>query len=499
MPEKKKRTETTDARRRNVILFQTDQQRADSLGCMGGRYALTPSVDAMARCGVLYTNHYASNPVCMPSRASLFTGRHVQAHRLLDNGIFLPESELTMAEAFRRSGYRTEAVGKLHFQTFKTYPGDTSMESMGRWNSGELDGWEGPYYGFERVQITVAHGEGTTGHYGRWRARNFPDLKLGPDNAEGEKFPKFNSWKSNLPLEAYHSTWVADRAVEFLEGAGEGPFFLYVSFPDPHSPFTPPAPYSGMYDGVQFEAPHAVEGENETKPKPYREAMVGHPFPTDGGLHHFPDFTGAAYNQVVAHTHGMVALIDDCVGRVLVKLDQLGLSNDTIVAFTSDHGDCLGDHFFLYKAQTPCRSLLHIPLVICDPGGPRGVVDGVCGNVDVMPTLLSLCGIEIPDVVQGEVLPAPGEKPARDYAFESGWSKASSDYHHFTIYTDDHRISYFPYLADGELYDLKKDPFEHRNLYNDPEYRDLRGRLMERLLAAVGKAEPKMPAILTDW
>jgi arylsulfatase A-like enzyme len=490
------------AKPRNVVIFYTDQQRGDSLGCVGNKYARTPNIDSLAARGNLYSRHYATNPVCMPSRSSFLTGRTTLAHRVLDNGIFLPAAELTMAEAFRRAGYRTVSVGKLHLQTYKSYPGDASMESMERWAKGELDNWHGPYYGFEEVRLTTAHGENVGGHYGRWRAKRFPGLKLGPENAQSpEVFRQFISYKSNIPLEAHHSTWVADNAVDVIEksAGGDKPLFLFVSFPDPHHPFTPPAPYSTMYDGVEFDPPHAVPGENDAKPKPYRDAMISNPFPKDGGVRWFRDFKGAAYNQVLAHTYGMIALIDDCVGRVLAKLSEKRLRGDTIVAFTSDHGDFLGDHHFLYKGQLPCRSLLHIPLIIADPTATPCEVDGVTSNLDVMPTLLSKCGIEVPDPVQGVLLPAPGEAPLRDYAFEAGWSKALKEYHHFTINKQDWRISVFPNLRDGEMYDLENDPYEHRNLFNDPAYRSKRDELIEELLFAVGAAEPKMPPVVTDW
>jgi arylsulfatase A-like enzyme len=492
---------STAARRRNVIVFYTDQQRADSLGCMGSPYARTPHVDALAGRGVRYTRHYAANPVCMPSRASFFTGRTVPAHRVLDNGIFLPESELTMAEVFRRAGYSTAGVGKLHFQTYKSYPGDASRESMERWARGDYDGWSGPYYGFEEVRLTTAHGENVGGHYGRWREKHFPDLKLGAAiSPSTEKYAQFHCYKSNLPLEAHYDTWVADNAIDVLNRFDRSkPFFLYVSFPDPHSPFTPPAPYSMMYDGVHFAPPHAVEGENESKPLPYREAMRTDPFPSDGGGRFFPGLTGAAYDQVLAHTYGMIALVDDCIGRVSAAVREAGLEDDTIFAFTSDHGDFLGDHHFLYKAQMPCRSLLNVPLIMAGPGVAAGITDEVSSNIDVMPTLLALCGVEVPDRVQGVRLPLPGEAARRPYAFEAGWSKAGRQYKHLTIYERDFRLSVFVHLGEGELYDLRSDPWEHRNLYDDPALRGVRERLTEALLRAAGEAEPAMPDVLTDW
>jgi len=486
---------------KNILVFCTDQLRADALGCMGNDLARTPTLDRLAERGVLYRSHYAANPVCMPSRAAFVTGRHCRANGVVDNGVHLPADQVTMPEVFRENGYRTASFGKLHFQTYKSYEGDTSFESRARWESGEFDGWTGPYYGFETVRMTCGHGDYCGGEYGRWRDREFPNLKLGAENAPPQdNYASLGCYKSNMPLEAHASTWVADRAIEYLNAHDDSaPFYMNVSFPDPHHPFCAPAPYNTMFDDVDFPDAHAVDDENDTKPKPYRDAMTGRPFPTDGDARFFPEMTPAARQAIVRQTHGMLTLIDDSIGRVLQALEAKGLAENTIVVFTSDHGDFLGDHHLLFKGQIPCRSLLNIPLIIVDPDAVGGVVNEACGNVDVMPTLLQRCGLPIPDSVQGVVLPEPGERASRDYAFEAGWSKASPEYHHATVYTNDWRISVFPYLQDGEMYDLNADPWEHRNLYHDAAYQDVRHELMEKLTYAVGMAEPQKPPVVTDW
>jgi arylsulfatase A-like enzyme len=485
---------------KNVIIINTDQQRQDSLGCTGNRHARTPNIDGLAARGRNYTRHYAANPVCMPSRAAFITGRYPQANGVIDNGVPLPERERTLPEAFRRNGYRTAAIGKLHFQTYKGYEGDTSMESIARWGSGDLDDWNGPYYGYDTVDLTCTHGENAGGgHYGLWRNEHYPDLELGPENAQpGPSWPNLGCYKSNMAVEAHHSTWIADQTIEYLDNVGDEPFCIHVSFPDPHHPFTPPAPYHSMFDDVEMDGPHVVPGENDTKPVPWQRAMTGRPFPNDGDTRFFPDLVDA-YQQIARHTAGSMALIDDSVGRVLAKLDECGLTDDTIIVYTSDHGDMMGDHDLLFKGQLPCRSLLHVPLIVTVPGEERAEIDGVCSNIDVMPTLLSLCDIEAPDCVQGVVLPSAGELPRRPYAFEAGWSKASSEYHHWCMYTDDWRISVFPNLRDGELYDLREDPWEHRNLYHNPGHRRTRDEFLHELLFAVGNAEPPRPPVVTDW
>jgi len=486
--------------KKNVIIFFTDQQRGDSLGCLGNALARTPHLDQLAKNGTLFTNHYAVNPVCMPSRAVFFTGSYPQVNRVLDNGMPLPESELTLPEVFRRNGYRTASFGKIHLQTYKSHPGDTSRESIARWEAGELDGWSGPYYGFERVALTTGHGEGCGGAYRRWQKRHFPDLKLGAENAPGTlKFPALGAYKSNMPLEAHYNTWITQHAIDYLEQTGDDPFFMFVSFPDPHHPFTPPAPYHSLFDSVKFPEPHTVANENFLKPKPYREAMYGNPFPSDGGARFIPDFSGSAYQMVLAHTYGMITMIDDCIGRVLEALERKGMRENTVIVFSSDHGDFLGDHHFLFKGQLPCRSLLRVPLIIDDPEIKPGQVARVSSHVDVMPTLLAACGLDIPAAVQGEVLPRNHEMHGRNYAFAAGWSKASPEWQNYSIFTTNWRLSVFPRLADGELYHLDADPFEHRNLFHLPEYRPERDRLFEQLLYAVGSAEPLKPPVVTDW
>ena len=309
-------------RRKNIIVIQTDQLRADGLGCMGNRLARTPVIDFLAARGTLYTNHQSVNPVCTPSRVSFLTSRYPQTHGVRENGLFMPETELTLPAVFKEHGYNTALIGKAHFQPYQHDPVSPSMESRARWKNGELDDWNGPYYGFDHVEITAGHGEQVEGHYGRWREHNFPNLKLRFEGAQDYlRDPEFQCYKSAIPVEAHHSTWVADRAIAAIERQdGTCPFYLQVSFPDPHHPFTPPEPYASMFDDVEFPEPHYVVGENENKPLPWREAMTQSPFEGNGCAHHYPSFRGEVYQAVLAHTHGMIALIDASIGRILTRI-----------------------------------------------------------------------------------------------------------------------------------------------------------------------------------
>lgn len=205
----------------------------------------------------------------------------------------------------------------------------------------------------------------------------------------------------------------------------------------------------------------------------------------------------------IARTYGMVSLIDDSVGRVLGALRENGLDDDTVVVFTSDHGELLGDHFLLRKGPFPCRSLLRVACLIRAPGvtPPGNVVSSPTSNTDLLPTLLTLAGGSVPAEVQGrtlgDVLRGTDAGPAT--AMSMGWSKRSTRYSHQSLFTDDFRLSYFPGLDDGELYDLASDPHELVNRYHDPDYAKVRTELLLELYRQYTRSEEPAPAAITTW
>lgn len=467
----------------NVVLICADQQRADGLGCYGDETAKTPNLDELAAQGSKHERHFAANPVCMPSRASLITGRLPCAHGGLDNGTHLPESEATLPGLLRDAGYRTASAGKLHFQTSENEDGHSSLESRQRWESGCLDAWDGPYYGFERVDLVVGHGERATGHYGRWRAQRFPGFKPGEGaNGEGACL-SLSAFKSTMPPEAHHNTWVAERAAERLEAfAEEGePFFLFVSFPDPHHPFTPCAPYHSLFDDTEFPSPAGELGDNRNRPQPYREAAAGRPFAGSGDAAHFPELNGEGYQLVRRYTNAMAAHIDEGVGKVLRTLDRLGLRENTLVLYTSDHGDFLGDYGLLYKGPMASRSLLRVPLIMSGPDVARGTVQSVSSNIDVLPEILHRLEIPLPQGLQGAPLPRPDAEDFDRAALEVGSYRSRPEFLHYTRQTIDERLTWYPLLGEGELYDLAEDPEERSNLFGKSARRGWRDSLLKRL------------------
>jgi arylsulfatase A-like enzyme len=489
----------------NIILLHTDQQRWDSLGCYGNSAARTPNLDRLAAGGALFEHSYCSNPVCMPSRATLLTGRHLPAHGVIDNGIPLDERELTMAGALAAAGYDTYAAGKLHLTPYQSPAGHGHGESFAEWRAGTFKDWHGPYYGFLRADLVLGHGEGAMnpalGHYGRWLAESRPDAfaRTGMDKAPEPRWP--GCFRSQAPPECHHSTYVADRIIEYLEHAPAGrPFFAFGGFPDPHHPWTPPEAWAAMFDGADLPEPRRRAGEMEGRPEFYRRLQGGNLFPTDGGASGAPE--GEHLRRIIQNTCAMVALIDHNVGRILDALDRLGLADETVVAFTCDHGELLGEHGLLHKGQLPYMSLMRVPLIVCAPGAAPLRTGAPIGGADVMPTLMDLAGAPAPAGVQG-LSHAPvvrGEADRiREAVFSCGWSKASPDFRHMSLHGDRWRLTWWPGVRDGELYDVARDPGEFDNLFHRPEHRDVRDALMAELLRQYAAAGPLEPHVICNW
>jgi len=521
------------ADRPNVLFVHTDEQRADTLGCYGADVA-TPNVDRLARRGVTFEAAHCTHPLCMPSRGTLLTGRYPSAHGCWRNGIPLPGEERAIAELLSGAGYATGLFGKAHFTPYGGDP-DEHPEAV---NSGINDvdpedcwafweSFDGPYYGFEELAMTVAHGEPglAGGHYGRWLAEHHPDTRelFRQSAAVGGREPPLNSWVSAAPVELHPSTWVADRTIEFVDDhAGERPFFAWVGIPDPHFPYDPPAEYAKRYDPEDVRRPvdpdGAVWGDD---PPRYVRYHLAEKYGVD-----WRTVPEAKRREVIAHYHAMVDLLDDAVGRILAALEDRGIADETVVVFTSDHGDWLGDHGLFQKGLPHTRELTRIPWVVRWPGVavPGRRVKAPTSQLDLMPTLLDAAGVDVPYGVQGESLRPvlTGERDAlRPYALVEHRHEAYREGSFFvrnagvtadkaglqddivnwgpepigvrTVYADGYRLSHVQ-GADrehGELFDLEADPGETDDLWNTGH--PAQSRLYERLAEALVDAADPLP------
>ena len=509
----------------NVLVFITDQQRYDGVGYSGNPLLRTPNIDRLAQRGVQLSRYYVNNPVCMPARATLLTGQTPRGHGVRTNGIPLDPAVPTMTQALGDAGYRTHACGKLHHQNYFAPQGSTAdpatvaidpmvdLERRDLWCAGRFTSLPTPYYGFESVDYLGFHGNGTFGQYLQWLAREQPDAValLSPDHPRIPATGAEQSWKSALPAELHYTTWTADRAITFLQDPGvrDRPFFLWCSFSDPHHPYGPPAPYDDLYEPGSVPMPTRREHELDDLAPFYRD-IHEHDLQVSG-RGKATKISDAHLQEIIAHTYGMIGLIDDNVGRVMQVLEAQGLVDNTIVVFLSDHGDMLGDHWMLNKGPFHFEGLLHVPMVWSWPGHlPAGrVTSGLSNHLDIAPTILDLCGVAIPE---GRVPPepeapfAPAPWPGRsvvplltgeaDTIQDVVLVENDEDYLGLrlrTLITSSWKITVYAGKPFGELFNLAEDPGELWNRWNDPSCHGVRDDLRLSLLDELIRTDSALP------
>lgn len=507
----------------NILVFITDQQRADSLGCAGNPVVQTPHIDALAARGTRFSRAYVANPLCQPARATLLTGLTPRGHRVRTNGIPLDPAIPTFVNALRRSGYRTHAAGKLHYRNYEARPEQTAsldhlLESRTMWMEERIGALPPNYEGFETADFTGGHGSGTYGHYRQWLREQDPDGERLLTMAAGEVPPSGaeQTWKMALPAELHYNRWVADRSIAFLERqqqlAPRRPFFLWCSFPDPHHPFAAPHPWADLYDDADIALPNRREGELDDLPPFYRE-MYEPGRPTSGRIA-ATTLRDDQYRDIVRQTYGMVSMVDDEVGRVMAALDRLGLREHTLVIFLSDHGEMLGDHWMLNKGPFHFDGLLSVPFIWSWPGHlPEGVTtDALVSHLDLAPTVLDLAGVPIPETPRDE-LPDPPEAPLqlppwpgvslmpllrgeRTRVRERLLVENDEDYLGLrlrTLITDRYQLTAYPGQHFGELFDRQTDPAQQHNRWCDPEYAHIKQALLLDLLEEIVRTDPTLP------
>jgi arylsulfatase A-like enzyme len=513
--------------RPNFLLFITDQHRADYLGCYGHPLLKTPNIDSIAARGTRFARFYVATPVCMPNRATLMTGRMPSLHGVRSNGLPLPLQSNTFVDALRASGYATALVGKSHLQNFSDFPpiqrrpparagdhvlgaafaearkpsasdGPYDQEHPKHWSEGRAFDMQLPFYGFEHVDLCTGHGDEVGGHYYVWLRSQRPDADMLRDrkNQLPHDYVCPQAVRTPIPEELYPSSYIAAKSCEWLDRYAAGdraqPFFLMASFPDPHHPFSPPGRYWSMYRPQDMALPPSFDHGNRPLARPVAWALAQR----ESGKAAIYEQAAFAVDEreareAMALSCGMIAMIDDAVGAVLSRLAAQGLANDTVVIFTTDHGDFLGDHRLLLKGPAHYDGVTHVPFIWAEPNPrPPRRSDVMGGTLDIAATVLDRASVQPYNGIQGEsLLPAiRGEAVAtlRDsMVIEDDQQRATLGYQApsrmRTLITPRWRMS----IADGdpwgELYDLANDPHEMENLFDDPGHRHVRGELMEKL------------------
>jgi arylsulfatase A-like enzyme len=510
----------------NFLFFITDQHRFDYLSCGGHPVLKTPHIDSIAARGTFFERFYVATPVCMPSRATLMTGRMPSVHGVRSNGLPLSLLSNTFVDALRAAGYATALVGKSHLQNFGSDPpvlkrpppragdqvldrsfaearkpiagdGPYDQEHPRRWEAGHDFPMQLPFYGFEHVDLCTAHGDQVGGHYYVWLKSRHPDADALRDhrNQLPHDYVCPQAYRTPIPEELYPTAYVANKACEWLKRYAEGgrgkPFFLMASFPDPHHPFTPPGRYWSMYDPSAMALPPSFHPGNRALPRPLAWALAER----EGGKSEIEGQAALAVNEreareAMALSCGMIAMIDDAVGRVLGELAARGLADDTIVIFTTDHGDFLGDHQLLLKGPAHYQGIIHVPFIWAEPGAHAARrTDVLGGTLDIAATILDRARVEPYNGIQGlSLLPvlAGGASLARDsMVIEDDQQRAvfglPPGSRLRTLLTPRWRMTIAHGDPYGELYDIKNDPDEMDNLFEDAAHRGARAELMEKL------------------
>lgn len=497
--------------RPNVILIMTDEQRADHLGFGGNPLVRTPNLDALAASGTRFDRAYVANPICMPNRSSILTGRLPSVHGTRVNGIPLDWDSQTFARVLRARGYRTGLVGKSHLQNLGVgheqilaQLGERSGDAVARQREPGWDEWEHldrhrreyvelpeDFYGFDHVRLIGGNSANAAGHYYQWLLdRGIDPARLqGRDNAARRYEGWQQVWQTPMPEELYPTSYIADRSIDFLEQheRDASPFLLWCSFPDPHHPFAPPQRHFDMYSPGDVPVPESFYDQHDRSLPHYQHMIAQRGRPQSS-------FTGWAptveqFRVAAAVQFGMITMIDEAVGRIMASLHRLGLDRSTIIVFTSDHGDMFGDHGLMLKHAMHYEACTRVPLVVRAPGYDPGVSGSLVSSLDLASTILDLCGCPGYRGMQGQSLVPLLTQPAtrlRDNVLVEedevfGLTGLPGPIRMRTLITDNARLTTYAGQDGGELFDLSDDRSEMNNLWERDSARTRRAELMEKL------------------
>lgn len=433
--------------RPNVLLIYTDQQRLDSLSCYNPM-AITPNLDALAKEGVRFDQHFSNSPVCMPSRMSLLTGRYPSSLGIGQNGYSLPSDAVPINQLLKPYGYDTAQIGKLHFNTHAK-----------RNHKNPTD-----HYGFDRFILSDEPGCYDDA-YTKWVEQKAPDevdkIRTGLPPAafhynqtcystQARETHEPYTFKSDMAL--HHSDFVSAETCQYIREKsfmGQA-FFAIAGFYAPHTPVNPPQEFLDMYDVTKMPLP--IKGKEEKW---------------------LPELEGLSVNEwqsIVAHYLALVTHTDHCIGEIIKTLKETGQYEETLIVFTSDHGEFLGDHGRIQKGM-PYDCILNVPLIVSYPEkvDPR-VVDCLTEAVDIVPTILDFCGVQQPDYVQGlsmKSLMLGHVFRHRDHVFAEHFDHKGM---HISMVRD--KKNKHVLWSDGSetLYDLVTDPHELEDMARNTLY-----------------------------
>ncbi len=450
--------------RPNILIIYTDQQRWDTIAAGGHPYMHTPNLDRLAENGALFDHCFCNSPACMPSRQSMLSGQYSSTIGSYCNGIEMNPAVPTLPELLKPYGYVTGNLGKLHF---KNHSNRDHREPH-------------PHYGFDTLILSDEPGCYDDA-YIKWVENKAPaqiekcrcatpPCWSGPAIAKPER-DLLHPYSFAGDEQLTHTAFVVDETITFIEKHRDESWLAIAGIYAPHPPVNPPQRFIDMYNTGDLESPHFNEGEDKN------------------------NLSEKEWQQIKAHYYGLISHVDDQAGRLIAALDRLGQRGKTLIIFTSDHGEHLGDHGLEGKGLH-YDSCSRVPLIISHPNKIRKnhTYNQLVEHVDLLPTILDYCTVQLPPALQGRSLRPllEGDKSHQERSSAFIEMKHPFEFSFKAVRTHDYAYCRW---QDGreELFDMIKDPHQLRDVCREKAYEDALNRMRSELLTRWYNTEKQYP------
>ena len=453
----------------NVLWICPDQQRADTIASLGNPHIRTPHLDALVQQSVTFTNAFCQTPICSPSRGSFMTGRYPRETNIKSNAEYIRPTEKLVSRILADQGYDCGLAGKLHLSPCDHHFVEQRIDDGYRvfeWSHDISDNWPGK---------------------NQWR--NW----LATQGIAWPQMPRENrkSGVFGVPVDPKYTqtAWCSDRAIEFMKSQGKDkPWMMSVHIYQPHAPYVPTQEFLEHYDPNKMPSPAYKEGELENKPS---FQTTDHQGAYGGHGKSFAKESDQQHRTTTAAYYAMIEQVDVEVGRMMKTLEELGMTEDTIVIYMSDHGEMLGDHGIYEKGPYFYDCLTRVPLIVRWPGKYKAglKVDALVEMVDLAPTVMDAAGLTTPGGMQGRSLTPLLTGATREHRdsvymeYYNAVAKYTPPPMATCVRTENLKLAYWQTLNTGELYDLKNDSGEVNNLWGSAQHKDAQGEMMQRLAA----------------
>ncbi len=490
---------TSTFKRPNILWICTDQQRFDTLGCYGNEFVKTPNINMLAEKGVLFNLAYSQSPVCTPSRASFLTGRYPRTTRCRQNGQAMPADEMLITKLLADEGYNCGLSGKLHISPCHPSVCKTTEARIN-------DGYSVFYWSHHPFKETDVSNNWANNEYNLWLRENGLEYKREP--YKGSRHVQVS-----MPAKYHHTTWCVNKAINFMEANAvyERPWLFSVNIYDPHHDFDPAVDYLERYIEKMDEIPlpNYTPGELDNKPHFQKDEYKNGAY-NNNKRFIYEEMTEHDHKLVKAAYWAMVDLIDEQVGRLIECLERTGQIDNTIIIFTSDHGEMLGDHGIYMKGPHFYDASVRIPLIFSWKGN---IQQGVKSNAlveltDIAPTLMEAAGMEVYPGMQGKsmwkLLTGTADLDVHREDIYSEYYNAMPTHENpkafLTMIRNRRYKMVCQHGADmGELYDMEHDQNETNNLWNHPEYEKVKYMMLKRLCDKIAETCDPLPERIAGY